>query len=283
MSELGENRSHTAPHFDMLSVETALLDTIPELEVIWMDSTESTNLQARNIATHKARNWTVVVAGNQTAGRGRYTRSWASPPGGLYQSVLLQIPDCESPITLIPLLVGLSLKDAIESELGRLGGGAFHGWLKWPNDLITGRGKLAGILCEAAKDGDTWGIIVGTGMNIEPVVLENMTSDQLQSATSLKSEHPAVRWTRENLMIAYLRKLHEWLEIWQANPEAVREAWMDASGIEGKVVVATSMGNKITGVATGIGDNGELLIETKRGVHKLNAAEALIVHDEWNH
>ncbi len=275
--------SYRGAIFDVEKIETELKDILPDLRILWMNSTTSTNDEARELAKLHAASWTMIVARTQTAGRGRYSRMWESPPGGLYMSILLHYPSSVSPPTLIPLLVGLALKEGIESELARLGGGAFRGWLKWPNDLVTEHGKLAGVLCEATVEEDIWEIIVGAGLNLDLDLLEGIGSadDQPLKPTALRSEYPSVNWKREDLLIAILRKLSEWLEIWQNDPVAVRKAWLDASGVEGKKVVATSMGKKIAGIATGLGDNGELLIQTKDGVHPLNAAEALTIHDDW--
>ncbi len=269
------------PEFNLDQVEAALKPEIPKIGLIWQDETGSTNEEARRLAKWGALEWTVVVAGMQTGGRGRYKRAWASPPGGLYQSLLLRLPQSESPITLIPLLAGLALKQGIEDELSRLGGGDFHGWLKWPNDLVTEHGKLAGILCEASLEKDKWEIIAGAGVNIEPVTLQDDSDQHLQPATSLLGEFPDLEWTREEVLTAYLRRLKQGLDLWGRDPEQVRMDWLSASGMEGREVEATSSGEKIRGIAKGIGDSGELLIETDSGLRKLNAAEALIVRDHW--
>jgi len=265
--------------FDLDRVEAEIKPLIPEICVLWKDETKSTNLEAHDLANRGASSWTVVVADKQNAGRGRYQRQWASPPGGLYQSLLLNLPECDSPATLLPLLVGVALKEGIEDLLAQSGGGAFRGWLKWPNDLICDNGKLAGILCEAAKSGDEWEIIVGVGLNIEPVDLSGIEIESRQSVACLHDEYPGVPWTREGLLVAFLSKVHDWVDIWLSDPERVRNAWLEASGMEGKEVEVTSVGKTIRGKVQGIGANGELLIESASGLQSLNAAEALIVHD----
>ncbi|GBE29741.1 MAG TPA: biotin--[acetyl-CoA-carboxylase] ligase [Bacteroidetes bacterium] len=275
-SSQSDNMSHP---FDTDLVVSEVRLIIPDIYVLWVDETRSTNIKMRDLAKCGAGNWTVVVAGKQSAGKGRYQRQWASPPGGLYQSLLLRPPECESPITLLPLLAGVALKEGIEEVLARSGGGAFRGWLKWPNDLICDNGKLAGILCEATRNGDEWEIVVGVGLNVEPVDMSGIEIENRQSVTCLRDEHPGVFWTREELLISYLRKVYHWVEVWRTDPERVRQAWLDASGMEGKNVEATSMGKTISGVVQGIGENGELLIESASGLQSLNAAEALIVHD----
>ncbi|MBS1262636.1 MAG: Bifunctional ligase/repressor BirA [Calditrichaeota bacterium] len=263
--------------FEMDRVERALRDEIPEIGVLWMESAESTNREARELARLGALAWTVIVAGRQSKGRGRYQRPWASPPGGLYQSVLLRVPDSAGPITLIPLLAGLALKEGIERELAAHGAGAFPGRLKWPNDLVTDRGKLAGILCEAARDDGEWEIIIGAGLNLAPVELSFPGFKTAETATSLAEEHPSVAWRREDVLIAYLHRLHHWLAVWRDDPGAVRAAWLEAADIEGRHVEASSAGKRIRGVAKGISEIGALIVETGEGVREINAAEALIV------
>jgi BirA family transcriptional regulator, biotin operon repressor / biotin---[acetyl-CoA-carboxylase] ligase len=104
---------------------------------------------------------TVVVAGEQTGGRGSRGRGWRSPPGGLWLSVLFR-PRVAAGVELFGLRIGLAVADAVES----LGPGVpVH--IKWPNDLMVGERKLGGILCEARWQGDTlaW-VVAGVGINV---------------------------------------------------------------------------------------------------------------------
>ena len=100
---------------------------------------ESTNIHLIRMAEDNAPAWTVVIADAQTGGIGRSGRSWWSPPGSLYMSVLIK-PDIRShKLTRIPLLASLAVLDILQ-DLG------LTAKVKWPNDILVGEKKLAGIL-----------------------------------------------------------------------------------------------------------------------------------------
>ena len=118
----------------------------------------STNDRARTLAADGAPPFTLVVAEEQVAGRGREGRSWASPSGlGLWASLVLRSPDLHARL-LTPLLVGVAVCRAVETRVPELEVG-----LKWPNDVLLGRRKLAGVLCEGDLEGT---VVVGVGVNV---------------------------------------------------------------------------------------------------------------------
>lgn len=115
----------------------------------------STNDRAAELARGGAPAWTVVVADEQTRGRGRRGRRWVSEPGaGLWMSIVLRDIEGEGPL---PLVVGLACAEAIEALAPGLRVG-----VKWPNDLLVDGRKVGGILCEAAGGG----VVVGIGINV---------------------------------------------------------------------------------------------------------------------
>ncbi len=103
---------------------------------------------------------TVVIAEEQTAGRGRAGRTWHSPAGGVWLGMLLRPVRAE--LGVISVRVGLAVADAVDALLGR-----FETRLKWPNDVLLGERKLAGILCEGRWHGEAvqW-LAVGVGVNV---------------------------------------------------------------------------------------------------------------------
>jgi BirA family biotin operon repressor/biotin-[acetyl-CoA-carboxylase] ligase len=121
---------------------------------------ESTNLHLAKMAEENAPAWTVVIADTQTGGRGRSGRSWWSPPGSLYMSVLIRPAFRSHIISRIPILASLAVLDALK-DVGVTAG------VKWPNDILVGERKLAGILIQARteKTRVIW-IVVGFGINI---------------------------------------------------------------------------------------------------------------------
>ena len=154
-------------------------------QVLYFQSIGSTNDVAALLADQAASEGAVVLADEQTAGRGRRGHTWFSPLAtGLYVSVVLAPlrarVDHERATTLLTLSVGVALADAIDVVTGlRID-------LKWPNDLFVARRKLGGILAEAAGAGPTGAaVVVGYGINVSATAFPPELGDR---ATSLESE-----------------------------------------------------------------------------------------------
>lgn len=264
-------------HFDTERVEQALREILPNLGVLWVPESGSTNRDLMKMAETGAPNWTVLVSGRQTEGRGRRSRRWVSPEGGLYTSVLVNLRASQSPITLVPLAVGLALSEALVLE-ARKHGSTIHIWLKWPNDLLTDRGKLAGILCETAFQKDTWLVVAGVGLNVEPVRDRSGDLPTSNQPTSLREEADAP-WEHEDILIAFLERLAKRLEDWEKDPDIIRSAWTATSGLIGKQIRVRAGADPIVGIAEGISDIGALRIRTEEGLVEINAAEGIEVHE----
>jgi len=134
---------------------------IPALHVF--HSLPSTSDHLRSLAVRGAEPFTVVLAETQTRGRGRGGKGWSSPTGmGLWVSVLLDQPGSAAALPILPLRVGLALAGAVDLVAPGLPLG-----LKWPNDLMVGGRKAAGILCEVVQGaGGRPRIVVGVGVNL---------------------------------------------------------------------------------------------------------------------
>lgn len=131
--------------------------------IIKLDRCESTMDTARVLAEEGAADGTVVVADEQTSGRGTKGRLWVSPPGvGLYMTYILKPDEREAPdLTLLPLASGLAGQEALTAL------GVAEARLKWPNDLVAGRRKLGGILCESVfRNARPSFALVGVGLNL---------------------------------------------------------------------------------------------------------------------
>lgn len=189
---------------------------------------ESTNDRAAAWAADGAPHGALVTADQQTAGRGRLGRAWFSPPGqSLYASVVLR-PGSDSPsLGPLALAVGLGLRD------GLLALGVPSPDLKWPNDLLVGGKKLAGILCEARWSGRTPEITVGFGVNVHTAAFP---SELQESATSLARlmEHPP---GRAEVLLALLAGLEPVLDSFFASGfPAVMARYIDACVTLGREV-----------------------------------------------
>lgn len=217
--------------------------------------TGSTNDDARALARAGAPEGTVVLAARQTAGRGRLGRSWSSPEGGAYLSAVLRPAVSPAEAATLALATGIAVARALES----FGAAPL---LKWPNDVLLGQGKAAGILLEMAAETDRveW-IVVGIGMNVvRPGGLRHeraaYLSDQAASAT------PAAVAARvlEELACVYA--------LWLADGFAGLRADYDRrNSLKRCVVTVSDSGGEVraTGRAVEVDSDGRLVVETETG------------------
>jgi BirA family biotin operon repressor/biotin-[acetyl-CoA-carboxylase] ligase len=218
----------------------------------------STQEVAREIAIGGASEKTVVVAEQQSNGRGRLGRSWVSPLGGVYLSFILRPQLKPVEILRLPLLAGVAVTGAI----GKVSG--LQPSLKWPNDVLLGGMKVGGILCELDAETDSVNhIILGIGVNVN-----NETPRNLKGiATSLKEEwgEPFSRarfigCLLDEMESLYLKSKHEGFA-------PILAAWKRLSSTLGsEVIVGAGLGEEIEGKAVDIDDNGALLIRKSDGI-----------------
>lgn len=221
--------------------------------------TDSTNTRARELAAAGAPHGTVVTAAEQSDGRGRQGRVWTAPPGGALLYSALVRPLDERHLTL-PLSVPLAVAEAAEE----LAPGVECG-VKWPNDVLVGRRKLAGILIEA-RPRDGWAV-VGVGLNLT-ITPDQFPPELRDTATSLLSaggrhfqpyaDEMATTQLGVEAAAVLSRRLEAWLEADQA---AVLAAWRERDALRGREV-AWEGGS---GVADGIDDRGYLVVVTAGG------------------
>ncbi|MGK5442180.1 biotin--[acetyl-CoA-carboxylase] ligase [Micromonospora sp. URMC 105] len=250
--------------------------------------TGSTNADAVAAARAGEPEGLVVVAERQTAGRGRRGRVWQSPArAGIATSVLLRPGEAvadrgwpPAPPTgygWLPLLAGVALVEAVV-RLAEL-----EARLKWPNDLLVGDAKCAGILAEAVpgpSPAQPPAIVLGVGLNVtlrEDELPENPTG---LPATSLQLAG-AVATDRDPLLRALLRSLADWYDRWRnAGGDAVASGLRDAylascATVDRRVRVLLPDGGELTGLATGVDADGQLVVDTGAGERRLAAGDVL--------
>jgi BirA family biotin operon repressor/biotin-[acetyl-CoA-carboxylase] ligase len=259
--------------FDANAVRNAVGDRIPELTLRWVEQTGSTNADLAKLAESGTGEWTVLVADCQTSGRGRHARGWASPEGGLYVSILLKPPETDSPITLIPLTIGLALHTAL-LRLAKAKSINLKLHLKWPNDVMVSEGKLAGILCESSLVKEGWRVIAGVGVNISP--LPDLVKNRLDKAvTSLIEESRGIPWNREEILSTFLLELASRMNQWERDPDGLRKDWMRAADLKGRGITVKTASGPVSGVARGISDAGALQLTTTDGDLEIHATEGI--------
>ena len=240
-------------------------------EVRVIEETGSTNADLAELGRSGAEPGLVLVAEAQTAGRGRMGRSWAAPPrSGLFFSVLLPREDSVTRLGWLPLVAGVALVSALRRfaevegvDRGRMADAT----LKWPNDVLIGERKLAGILAQRVEAG----VVIGVGLNV------SLRPDELPvpTATSLAIEgSPA---DRDPLLRAILRELAARHEEFAAGEDSLRVAYRAMCSTLGRQVrVEIPGGEVLTGEATDIEEAGRLVVSAPDGEHLLSAGD--VVH-----
>ena len=230
------------------------------LDVRWHASLPSTMDAASALAHEGAPHGVVVVAEHQTQGRGRRGTTWASPSGaGLYFSFIAR-PSGAS-VARLTLAVGVAVRDGIVAATG------LAPELKWPNDLLVGKRKLAGILAEGLAIGTSnHAVIIGVGVNVQPAAYPPEVSAR---ATSIEDELGR-RIDRGLLFGEILISLWDWLAQLGQSPGDILQAWRAAS--------PNAIGTRVewegrSGVTAGIDDDGALLVQTPSGVERIIAGE----------
>jgi BirA family biotin operon repressor/biotin-[acetyl-CoA-carboxylase] ligase len=230
-------------------------------DVRWHASLPSTMDAASALAHQGAAHGVVVAADEQTKGRGRRGTTWASPAGaGLYFSFIAR-PSANSSLSLLTLAAGVAVRDGIKSASGLVAD------LKWPNDLLFGKRKLAGILAEGLAIGTpAQSVIIGVGVNVQPAAYP---PDVRARATSIEDEL-GKQIDRGVLLDEILISLSQRLAQLEQSAGDILQAWRAAS--------PNAIGTRVewegrNGITAGIDDAGALLVKTPAGVERIIAGE----------
>lgn len=202
----------------------------------------------------------VLCVEQQLSGRGRQGREWVSREGGLYFSIMIQPSWDIHHIPKMTLLMSVVLCDVIRDK-------GVQAVIKWPNDILVGDQKLAGILTESEISGrNIERIIVGVGLNVNNKVPDG--------GVSLK-ELTGQELGRKDLLDRILKKFDFWCERVAAQGfEELLKRWRELCGMLGKRVRVLTGQGEILGQAVDIGDGGELLISNSFGeVMKVNSGD----------
>jgi BirA family transcriptional regulator, biotin operon repressor / biotin---[acetyl-CoA-carboxylase] ligase len=240
----------------------------------YLDTVDSTNRFAVGLAREGAPEGTVVLADRQTAGMGRLQRIWQSPPGcNLYLSVILRPAAAPQEISMITLMAGVAVADAMVS-LCPVGVG-----IKWPNDVrIRGR-KVCGILAEMTTAGASRAVILGIGVNVN-IRREDFDTGHRDIATSLLEETGRVH-SREYVAFLLCERLERWYETsLQTGFAPIRAEWTARSDMAGKRVRVLFRDEVQEGVMEGIDLDGALLLADGWGaVRRITAGDAMILKE----
>ena len=221
--------------------------------------TDSTNAVALQLAAEGAEHGTVVVAEEQTGGRGRLGRTWYSEKSsGIYTSIILRPPLAPVAAPVLTLMAGLAAQKATSSVSGLAVD------IRWPNDLMVNGKKVCGILTEMSAELDRLhAVVLGIGINVNHSV---MPAELINIATSLRIEaHRGI--SRVQVLVALLRELERHYQLLLANGNrAITERWEAASSFaHGKRVRVVTPAGEALGTTRGIDVSGALKVEYDDG------------------
>ena len=223
--------------------------------VLHLPETTSTNDAARQWAEDGAPDGATVVADHQTAGRGRLGRTWHSPPGvNLYLSRIRR-----GSFDLLPLQGALAVRDTIQSFLPA----DLTAAIKWPNDILVGDYKVAGILCELLEGF----AVVGIGINVN---MTEFPENLRRPASSL-----CLLCGAEQDRKALLRTVLDNLDYWRDNSDQAIDAFTGHCVTLGREVTVNLPGREpLTGTAVRLSERGALIVEDHNGVtHTVEAGD----------
>ena len=232
-------------------------------DIIYLSVAKSTQSIALSIAEKNAEaNGTVVIAERQESGRGRLKRKWFSPEGGLWFSVLLRPSIPTHSITLLPLVAALAVREAIARTT------KLDPQLKWPNDVMISRKKVAGILLDISAEAEwvKYAVLgVGINANVDASVISATINDS-QGITTLRTElgHDV---SRLELLRLILENMEANLNMLSREGEyEIIAAWKKHTDMIGRKV-SVLQNNKVVheGMAVDLGQDGSLIVETESG------------------
>ena len=252
-------------------------------ETIWIgkehyhfDTIDSTNKFAKNIAEQGCGHGTLITAEAPEAGSGRRGRSWSSEKGvGIYMSLVLRPELKPEEASMLTIIAALSVAKAIRIVLKEHGVVEMNPYIKWPNDIVINRKKICGILTELSlKEREIDYIVVGIGINVWN---KTFPEEILSTASSLFLETGI--YTEKETLISlvwqqfemYYERFLKWNDLRELRKE-YEECLINKGN---KVKVLDPLG-EYEGIAKGITNTGELLVETDVGLKKVSGGEVSV-------
>lgn len=233
--------------------------------VIDLDHVDSTNALARSLGRAGAPEGTIVLARHQRAGKGRWSRTWSSAPGGLYFTVILRPAGRRLPLSVLPLLVSVTTAET----LARSG---LPARLSWPNDVYADGRKLAGILCESTFIGSTLDFVAaGVGVNVNQTASQ-FPEEILDRATSVRLLL-GIESDTNALLVEIVQRLHR--QYVEDDPSTTLDRFRSlAIGVTGESVRFESRdGRLIEATTAGVAGDGGLSVTLTDGSQRVLYSE----------
>ena len=222
----------------------------------------STNDEAKALAERGASHGTLVVADEQSEGRGRFDRKWHSEPGSGLALSLIMRPRLTSRVdTQLTALGALAVVDSLVER-------GVEAWIKWPNDVIVSEGKLAGVLVETSWRGnDIDYAIVGIGVNIRPGSIPQV---ELEYPATCVDHAVGDRQNREDFLLDLVRNFGSWYRT--VGSDEIIDAWQQRLAFRNEQVFLRGKDSTTFGQLEGLDANGRLMI-------RLDSGETIVVSE----
>ena len=239
-------------------------------KIIYRETVASTMDAAFQLALENAPEGTVVCAETQTKGRGRLGRSWNSPKGkGIYASIVLRPRLSPAEVAKLTLLAAVAVCEALQKTTG------LQPLIKWPNDLLIGHKKCAGILTELSAETDRVKfVVVGIGINVN-AAKNNLPPGATSFKEETKEEHSRIKIFQE-----ILRDMEQWyLRLEREGFFPVVRRWKELSLTLNCRVRVSDAGGFVEGLAVDLDHDGGLLVRQDSGVIvKKMAGDVVLAH-----
>ena len=238
--------------------------------VVFHEVVGSTNDVAMDLARAAEPEGAVVWAARQDSGRGRNGRSWVSEAGNLYCSILIR-PRCRPPVAAtLGFVAALAVAETVSAYAPRE-----EVRIKWPNDVLIGGAKVAGILIEADLDiaGIVDALVIGIGINVAHAPPSSATR---YPTTSLRARMGDAGPEPVEVLERLCESLGNLLDLWRREGFGpVRDLWLArARGLGESIAIATG-DDVVNGVFEGLDDDGALVLRCKDGARRISAGDVL--------
>lgn len=233
------------------------------------DEIDSTNTCAKTLADTGMEDGTIVISDYQTAGRGRFGRSWVGEPThNLFFSIILRPHIVQTQIGMLPLFAAASVASALDAVIDK------RIECRWPNDLLLNGKKFCGILVESLSTQETLNYaVVGIGVNVNQSDFGNELNNK---ATSMWNE-TGISHDRRSIFRRILEVLDTlYVDVQKGDFTRILQEWNSRAYILGHTVTLTQGNRTFTGVAYRITNDGGLVLETSSGSQTFHARDVTL-------
>ncbi|MEN3053421.1 MAG: biotin--[acetyl-CoA-carboxylase] ligase [Candidatus Methanosuratincola petrocarbonis] len=235
---------------------------------VLLDTVDSTQNFLRGLAEQGAAEGTLVVSLEQRSGKGRASRTWSSPPGGLWFSLLLRPSLPIHQVSILTLMFGVAVARTLMVE-------GIPASLKWPNDVLVRGRKICGILLEVSSDPENVEyVIAGIGLNVNFSTADLPEGVRERAVSTL--DILGRRLDRAELLSTILMHAEAMYEGLPSSISGILEDWRLFSCTLGVPVSISSYGRTIEGKALDIAQDGALLVETDGGIERVYSGDVTV-------